>query len=184
MQMQFHDRITINASANTVWCMLAHDFANIGPWASAIPASRVNADLPVPEGAEVGGRVCSTAVPGFGDVEESLTYYDEQSMRFAYQATEGRPWFLKHAENHWSVRSLGPHTSLVETRAKTDLRMFPGLFLAPLFRRQMGRIGAQTLEELKYYVEYDRPHPRKLRALQKRQKQKEVLAAGENAPVQ
>jgi hypothetical protein len=37
----------------------------------------------------------------------------------------------------------------------------------------MGRIGAQTLEELKYFIEHDRPNPRKLRALQK-QGQQEV----------
>jgi len=93
--------------------------------------------------------------------------YDEQSMSFAYQATEGRPWFLKHAENHWVVRSLGPDTSLVRTWAETDVSLFPSLLLAPLFRRQMGLIGAQSLEELKYYVESDQPHPRKLKAQQK-----------------
>ena len=112
MHIQLNDHITINASAKKVWRVLAHDFGNIGQWASAIPASKANADLPVPEGAEVDGRVCSTAVPGFSDVKESFMYYDEQSMRFGYQATEGRPWFLKHAENHWVVRSLGPKTSL------------------------------------------------------------------------
>jgi hypothetical protein len=177
MHLQLNDQITINASANKVWRILAHDFGNIGQWASAIPASQVNANLAVPEGAEVGGRVCSTAVPGFRDVEESLTYYDEPSMRFAYQATEGRPWFLKHAENHWAVRSLGTHTSVVETRAETDISIIPGLFFAPLFKFQMGRIGAKTLEELKYYLEHDQPHPRKLKALQKR-RQKEVPIEG------
>ena len=65
------------------------------------------------------------------------------------------------------VRSLGPHTSLVETRAEIDVSLFPGLLLAPLLRLQMGRVGAQSLEELKYYVEHDQPHPRKLKARQK-----------------
>jgi hypothetical protein len=31
----------------------------------------------------------------------------------------------------------------------------------------MGRVGAQFFEELKYVVEHDRPHPRKLKAQQK-----------------
>src|SRR5437667_445576 len=105
MHIQLNDHIIINASAHKVWHILAHDFANIGQWASAIPASKANPNRPVPEGDEVGGRICSTSVPGFSDVEESLMYYDEQSMRFAYQATNGRPWFLKHAENHWEIRS-------------------------------------------------------------------------------
>lgn len=167
MHIQLNSNITISASAKKVWHVLAHDFGTIGQWASAIPASRAVADLPAPAGAEVGGRVCSTAVPGFGDVQEQFTYFDEASMHFAYQATEGRPWFLKRAENHWVVRSLGPHTSLVETRAEIDFSLFPGLFLAPLFKLQMGRVGVRSLEELKYYVERDQPHPRKLKAQQK-----------------
>jgi hypothetical protein len=167
MNVQLHGQITINAPANTVWRLLAHDFANIGEWASAIPSSKANTDVPVPEGAEVGGRVCSTAVPGFRDVEESLTSYNEGSMRFGYQATQGRPWFLEHAENHWSVRALGPHSSLVETRAEIAFTTFLGLIMAPLLNYQMSRIGARTLEELKYYVEHDQPHPRKKQALQR-----------------
>jgi Polyketide cyclase / dehydrase and lipid transport len=177
MHIQLKNHITINASATKVWRVLAHDFGNIGQWASAIPASQAVADLPVPEGAEVGGRVCSTAVPGFDDVQESFMYYDEQSMRFGYQATEGRPWFLKCAESHWVVRSLGPNTSLVEARAEVDVSLFPGLFLAPLLKLQMGRTGVHTFEELKYYVERDQVHPRKLKAQQKHV-QKEVPVVG------
>jgi hypothetical protein len=88
-------------------------------------------------------------------------------MRFGYQATEGRPWFLKRAENHWVVRALGPQTSVVESRAELDVGLFPGVFLAPLLKLLMGRVGAQFSEELKYYVEHDQPHPRKLKAQQK-----------------
>jgi polyketide cyclase/dehydrase/lipid transport protein len=177
MHLQLQSRITINASAKKVWRVLAHDFGNIGQWASAIPASQAIPGLPAPAGAEVGGRVCATAVPGFGDVQERFTYYDEQTMRFAYQATEGRPWFLKHAENHWVVRSLGPNTSQIEARAEIDVSLFPGLFLAPLLKLQLSRTGVHTFEELKYYVERDQVHPRKLKAQQK-QAQKEDPIGG------
>ena len=173
MHLQLKSHMTISAPAEKVWCILAHDFSTIGQWASAIPASQAVPDLSAPSGAQVGGRVCTTAVRGFADVQETFTSYDEPSMRFAYQATEGRPWFLKHAENHWAVHSLGPHTSLVEVQAEIDMNLFPVLFLAPLLKLQMGRVGAQTLEELKYYVERDQVHPRKLKAQQK-QVQKEA----------
>ncbi|SRR6266700_4541501 len=179
MHLQLKSHMTINASAKKVWHVLAHDFDTIGQWASAIPRSQAIADLPAPVGAQVGGRICTTAVPGFAAVQETFMSYDEASMHFAYQATEGRPWFLKHAENHWMVRSLGPQTSLVETRAELDVRLFPGLFLAPLLKLHMGRVGAQSLEELKYYVEHDQPHPRKLKARHKHV-QKGVPIAGEH----
>ena len=65
MHIRLKGHVTINASAKEVWHILAHDFGSIGQWASANPTSKVVADLPIPEGAEVGGRICSTAVPGF-----------------------------------------------------------------------------------------------------------------------
>src|SRR5262245_52421075 len=112
-------------------------------------------------------RVCATAVPGFDAVREQFTYYDEQAMHFAYQATDGHPFFIKRAENHLAVRSLGPETSIVESRAEVELSLVPGVFLAPLLKFLMGRVAAQFFEELKYYVEHDQPHPRKLKAQQK-----------------
>jgi len=177
MHLQLQNHITINAPAKKVWQVLAHDFVNIGQWASAIPASQAIPGLPAQAGAEASGRVCSTSVPGFGDVQESFTYYDEPTMRFAYQATEGRPWFLKHAENHWVVRSLGPHTSEVEARAEIDMSLFPGLFLVPLMKLQMSRTAVHTFEELKYFVERGQVHPRKLKA-QRKQAQKEAPLGG------
>jgi hypothetical protein len=44
------------------------------------------------------------------------------------------------------------------------------LDMAPLLKLLMRRIGAQFSEELKYFVEYDRPHPRKLKAQRKHER--------------
>jgi hypothetical protein len=167
MYIHFKDHILIHAPATKVWCVLAHEFDTIGHWASAIPASQGIAELPAPPGAKVGSRVCSTAVLGFRQIREMFTSYDDAGMRFTYEATEGRPWFIKHAENHWVVRSLGSSTSEVEARAEVKVSWFPGVFLAPLMKLQLGRTGVQTFEELKYYVERDQVHPRKLKAQQK-----------------
>jgi Polyketide cyclase / dehydrase and lipid transport len=167
MHLHFSNQITINAPATKVWRVLAHEFASIGQWVSAIPHSQAVTDIPALDGAQVAGRVCATAVPGFDAVQEQFMYYDEQAMRFAYQATDGRPWFVKRAENHWVVRSLGPQISVAESRAELELSLFPGVFLSPLLKLLIGRVAAQFSEELKYYVEHDQPHPRKLKAQQK-----------------
>src|SRR5919198_3597574 len=123
MRIHLNNQMTISAPAQKVWRVLAHEFANIGQWVSAIPHSQAVTDVPAPDGAQVAGRVCATAVPGFDAVREQFTYYDEQAMRFAYQATDGRPFFIKRAENHLAVRSLGPETSVVESRAELDVSL-------------------------------------------------------------
>jgi hypothetical protein len=55
----------------------------------------------------------------------------------------------------------------VEAQAEVEVSLFPGVLLAPLIKLQLGRTGAQTFEELKYFVEHDQVHPRKLKAQQK-----------------
>jgi hypothetical protein len=167
MRIHFKDRIVINAPAAKVWRVLAHEFDTIGLWASAIPVSRGLLEVPPPAGAAVGARVCATAVPGFGEIRETFTSYGEDAMHFAYEATEGRPWFIQRAENHWTVHALSPSTSEVEAWAEVEVSLFPGVLLAPLLKLQLGRVGAQTFEDLKYFVEHDQVHLRKLKAQQK-----------------
>jgi hypothetical protein len=167
MHIHFKDHVVIDAPATKVWRVLAHEFDSIGRWASAIPASRGLSEVPVPPGAEVGARVCAAAIPGFRKIQETFTSYDEDAMSFAYKATAGHPWFIRRAENHWRVRSLGPSTSEVEAWAEVEMSLFPGVLLAPLIKLQLGRTGSQTFEELKYYVERDQVHPRKLKAQEK-----------------
>jgi hypothetical protein len=161
MRMQITGHTIIDAPASDVWHVIAHQFAAIGQWASSIPSSYAAPEAPAPIGAEVGARVCATGVRGFQDVHEQFVSYDEEARRFAYEATAGLPWILRHAKNQWQVFPVDEAHCQVEAQAVVDLRAFPGILLAPLLRIQMTRLGQQTFEELKYYVEHGRPHPRK-----------------------
>jgi hypothetical protein len=167
MHLEIKVRTVINAPANEVWGVLAHDFANIGRWATVISDSKPDTTVSAPEGATVGARVCSNSVPGFGDVREEFLTYDEKGKRFSYRATDGMPSFIESAVNNWSVRSIGPRQSVVEARGGVQMRLIPGLFLAPFMKLQLGRSAAQIGEELKYFIEQGQPHPRKLKAQRK-----------------
>ncbi|HMQ32484.1 MAG TPA: SRPBCC family protein [Chloroflexaceae bacterium] len=122
MRLQITSQTTIDVPAVQAWHVLAHQFDQLGQWTSLIPQSQPVSDIPVPDGALVGGRVCSPAVAGFRAVQERFTNYDEAGMRFSYAATVGLPWLITRAENHWSVRPLSPNRSLVEARAELALR--------------------------------------------------------------
>ena len=127
------------------------------------------AECPIPAGATVGGRICLSN--GFGgDVQEAFTDYDEEGMRFGYQAIGDLPRFFKRAGNHWHVQELGPNQSLVAFRAEIEMKFFPGLFMVPLTPLIKRIWGTRTLEELKYYVEHDQPYPRTVEARQKQMK--------------
>lgn len=166
MHKQVKDQIIVNAPASKAWRVLAHEFDNIDRWSSGIDESKPLIQLSAPEGANVGGRVCLS--DGFGgDVEEAFTYYDEDAMRFGYKALGELPLFMKSAENNWAVHSLDSNKSMVEFRAEVEIATLPALLMTPLMPILKKLLGTRTLEELKYYIENDQPHPRKLKAQQK-----------------
>lgn len=167
MHLQMKQQTTIDAPAADVWRVIAHEFAQIDQWASFITDSEAIEGLAPPAGATVGGRAFSGA---FGDVQEGFTYYDEQAMRFGYTGIGDPPAFIKESENNWVVCALGPNEAVVESRAEMEFDFFPGLFLKPVIKMQIGRMLPKLLEELKHYVEHGQPHPRKVAAAAKQLK--------------
>ena len=146
MRIQVQDQITVNAPASKVWRVIAHEFDNIGEWSSAIAESKAMMDRPVPEGAMCGGRVCLS--PGLGaDATEAFTYYDEQAMRFGYEAIGELPWpwLLKRAKNNWRVHSLNPNKSVAGFKGEVEMKLFPGLFLIPFLPLLKKVLGTRTL---------------------------------------
>ncbi|VAW43629.1 hypothetical protein MNBD_CHLOROFLEXI01-915 [hydrothermal vent metagenome] len=164
MRIEVKDQITVNAPATEVWRVLAHEFENIDRWSSGTTESGAVEQGSIPEGAKVCGRVCD-------GIREDFTYYDEQAGRFGYKGID-LPWyfFINRIENNWSVNSLEPNKSVVEMRPEIDINPFLGLFLKLLMPLIKKNLGTRTLEELKYYVENDQPHPRKVKAQQKQRK--------------
>ena len=164
MRVQIKDQITINAPASKVWRVIAHEFDKIGEWSTFISSSAPLHDAPAPSGAHCSGRVCYSI--GSDPVEEEFTYYDEAGMRFGYRGRGKLPWPFRNAENNWSVRKLGKNLSEVSFRAEVDtVGPVSGMVLS-LFKPVVRKF-LSPLTELKYYVEYGRPHPRKLKAQQK-----------------
>lgn len=165
--MEIKTTITVNQSVDKLWEIMATNFAHVAEWTSTLHASKVNTDVAEPlEGAPVGGRVCTA--PGFGDIKETFTHYDERNKRFSYKAdVSSMPGFVKGLANNWSFRSLGSGKTEVTMRMEMDLNAFPGQLMAPMMRMQMSKPVNITLEELKFYAETGKIHPRKLKALQK-----------------
>ncbi|NJO81758.1 MAG: SRPBCC family protein [Blastochloris sp.] len=166
MQLDITKRGIVNAPVETLWQILAVDFAAVGDWTSTIAVSH-----PTPPtgeiigGATIAGRVCSA--PSFGRINELITRYDEQAKVFSYIAQAGG--LLAPANglrNTWSLRAVGNHATEVTTHIEA---MLPGYVapLLPLLRWYIVWIANRVLEELQHYAETGTIHPRKRRALQR-----------------
>lgn len=162
-RMELRNEIIIEAPAERVWHVLGERFMHFGEWAAPIhassPVDRVEPDVGVT-------RACSIAPFGparAGVVKERLTRFDREAMSFEYEALEGMPSFVDHAVNRWSVSRVGEHRCELRIHATLTLRG-PMALLGCVIRWQLMSGGAKVAEELKYFVENGRPHPRKLAA--------------------
>jgi len=149
--------IEINASIKKVWQVLGDNFEHIGDWAGLILDS-YRLDSTGINGA-YGGRVC--LVRGMGETHEEIIYIDREKYQFAYKAIKGLPFFIRRAENHWSLQELSSQRVMVTSAAQIEFTRLASLIIAPFFGRLMYRVGIKTMEELKYFVENEKVHPRK-----------------------
>jgi hypothetical protein len=158
--MEVHSEVRIDAPAERVWNALGERFMNIGEWAAPITSS-----CPFgPAGLGVGAtRSCAHASVGpikAGVVKERLVLFDRTKMALEYEAIEGMPGFVLRAVNRWTVERVDEHRSVVRIHATLTLAG-PIRLLSWLVKWQMTVTGVRVGEELKYFVENGRPHPRK-----------------------
>lgn len=162
--MKLASSLIINAPADDVWKVVAHDFHKIGEWASGVETSVINDAVHAPTDATVGGRVCT--VPGFGQIRETFTEYDDANMQFTYEA-KGLPFFVTDAQNGWTVEALGDNKTRVSFQANMQLVPVIGTLMAIPMKMQLIKLLDEATEELKYYVETGAIHPRKQKLIAK-----------------
>ena len=84
-------------------------------------------------------------------------------MALEYEALEGLPSFLGHATNRWSVDRIEESRSLLRIHATLTVTG-PMVLFGCVIKWQLEAGGAKVAEELKYFIENGRPHPRKVAA--------------------
>jgi hypothetical protein len=131
--------IVIDAPAERVWQVIAHQFDRIGDWATAIPASAAVAFAPSPVPAPVAGRVCHIGVRMVPTVTETVVAYDEVTRTPTYEATDGMPSFVTLARNRWQVTKITATQSRVAFHAQLDVR--GPLGVGPVVAAGQGRQG-------------------------------------------
>jgi carbon monoxide dehydrogenase subunit G len=160
--MEFRKTIQINADIDKVWDVVARDFANVGDWSSAVQSSGPNLEAAVPDGAEVGVRVCAT---DFGDLKETFTEYDDEAKTFTFEVS-GMPSFITLARNRVEVASAGAGRTTVSLNIAMETNTI-GKVMGPMFAIKLKTTLNSFLDELKDYVENGQVSKRKQKQLAK-----------------
>ncbi|MEM6647690.1 MAG: SRPBCC family protein [Bacteroidota bacterium] len=159
--MKVNQSIHINAPADAVWAVLAHQFYHADRWLSSIyhserrDAVATVGDFPL----DSGGRACDTSL---GLFRETVRHYDERKRSFGYEAEGDKmPFFVRSLQNNWTVTPHG-NGSTVDMRLEARLLPVFAQLMGPVMKRQFAKVTTEAVEELKYYVERGEPHPRKV----------------------
>lgn len=152
--MQVHIETEINAPAEKVWQILAHQFADMADWTSTLSESRVVDVSELPSGLKIAPNAPVPAretTSSFAKAIEVISDYSEENMELRFEAAN-LPVILSTAANTQRVISKGANKSMITFDMNIGLR---GIFkvMAPLLSRRFQKTMGGVQRDLKMYAE-------------------------------
>jgi len=168
--MKFDIHAKVNATADKVWKAFADDFDGAYVWMASIPHSYGVENGPKFDGAESVGRVCEISPnPNGLRVSEKFLAYDKETKTCTVRIDFVNTPFIfpiDHNRLEFEVRAAGDSQSDMTFGFRSQLKPW-AFFMWPIIRLAFGVFVGQIVEELKFFVENDVPHPRKIKAMNK-----------------
>ena len=168
--MRFVNKAKVNASADKIWKVFAHDFDDAYKWMASVPHSYAQANGERFDRAQSAGRVCQLDTEGKGiQASEQFLKYNEAdktcTVRIDFINTP-IAFPVDHNTLDFSVVDIGDNQSEMTWAFSSQVKPW-AYVIWPLIRVGFGIFVGQIVEELRYFVENGTPHPRKLKALNK-----------------
>jgi len=163
--MKIATDIVIDKPIAVVWDVVGTQFGNAHVWASALLHTRGHGEKISEQVAA--SRTCE--VRGMGRVQEKLLEFDPLGYSLTYKGVDGFPFFVGSAVNRWRLVAEGTGTH-VYSDVEVITKGLTGTLMSSMMKMQMSGLMRTTLEDLKFYVESGRPHPRKQKTLAAAQK--------------
>ena len=161
--LQFTEEVIIEKPTGEVWEVLGNQFAEPHLWATNFKASKPGGK-PKLSGLAYKHRA---TVTDNGDNWQELDSFDPTNYSLSYHISKGKPSIAKWATGSWKLTKI----SDTQTRLKVDFILetkgLPGFLMSPMVNKKVGKASQEIVEEFKYYLENEKPHPRKLAALEK-----------------
>ena len=151
--MEVHIETEISAPAEKVWQILAHQFADMADWTTALSGSRALAASEIPDGltpaptAPVPARETTSKVM---TAIEVITSYSDEKMELTFEAA-GLPPIMASARNTQRVVSKGDNKCVVSFDINIELRSIFKL-MNPILKRRFGSTMSGVQRELKVYA--------------------------------
>ena len=164
--MKIIRKARIEKPANEVWKVLGQDFENAHLWMALVPNTHSKDYGVKVNEAPVCGRVCEfTDKPNGFYADELITEYSDEKMEMTVEVTpQNAPSILPMLKNtlKLKVNVINNYSSEVVWESEPKLKPI-GNLMYPFVKMGLGKAFSEVLEELKYFVETGKPHPRKVK---------------------
>lgn len=152
--MQVHIETEINAPAEKVWQILAHQFADMAEWTSTLSESRIVDVSELPQGLKIAPNAPVPAretTSSFAKAIEVISDYSEEKMELTFEAAN-LPAILSTAANTQRVIPHGENKSMITFDMDIGLR---GIFklMRPILSRRFQKTMSSVQRELKVFAE-------------------------------
>ncbi|MCP4424963.1 MAG: SRPBCC family protein [Chloroflexi bacterium] len=151
--MELHIETEINAPAEKVWEILAHQFGDMADWTTTLSESRVVDASKYPElkAAPTAPVPARETTSSFAKAVEIITKYSEEKMQLTFDAV-GLPPFMSSARNTQRVIAEGPDKSVISFDFRIGLKHIFNI-MSPLLKRRFNKTMGGVQRELKFYAE-------------------------------
>lgn len=153
---------TIEQNIEAVWDVMGNQFAEAHLWSANFKASQPGGE-PKLEGVTYAHRATIT---DRGETIQELDAFEPQNYSLAYHITEGAPEVAEKASAVWYLKEAADD----QTQAFFEFTLEPKSFVSEEMatKIKMGLLKSSQMlaEEMKYYVENGKPHPRKVASME------------------
>ena len=155
--MKLHVETEIDAPADKVWEIIAHQFGDIAEWAATVKKSHVVNASKYPEfkpasTAPVSARETTTA---FATAVEIITEYSEEKRCLTFDAANLSP-FMSSARNTQRVLAKGSEKSVISFDIQIGLKHIFNV-ATPLLKSRFNKTMGGLQQELKQFAEIGTP---------------------------
>lgn len=148
--------LIINKNSDEIWEVVGKKFGDVHLWSSNFKDSKPGGDKQF-EGIDYSYRATLT---DRGETIQLLDAFDAKNYSLAYHITKGMPGIAKSASGLWSLKPIKSNQTTVVIEFEMEVKNLLGYLLSPLVKLKIGKAAEEIAEELKYYMETGKAHPR------------------------
>ena len=154
--MNIRKEMMIEKDIDAVWAVMGTQFAQVHLWSSNFFDSKPAGPAKFP-GLDYSVR---DTVTERGQTVQALDTFDATNFALTYHISKGAPKIAKRAVGMWSLKSIDKNSTTVIIEFIMETKGIIGFLLPALIKLKIKQASLVIAEELKYYLEQGKAHPR------------------------